>query len=105
MNKPFDITDLRAILQATLSELQDKDNPGDIARARAISEVSGRVIDTVRMEIDYLRATGAKRGSGFIPHVEQPALEPENLLTLPTANGIKTVEKLNGGSVTTHRMR
>lgn len=53
------IEDLREHLFATLDALRDKDNPMDVDRARAVSEVAKQVIDSAKVEVDYLKATGA----------------------------------------------
>lgn len=44
----------------------------DVDRARVVSQVAGALIDSARVEVDFLRATGASRGTGFI---EAPKLE------------------------------
>jgi hypothetical protein len=66
------ITTVRDHLLATLAELRDKTAPMDVARARAIAEVAGVLVDTARVEIDYLRAVGGKQaqfleGQGGLP--------------------------------------
>lgn len=67
---PNNIDDLRDHLFDTLKALKDEKNPMDVSRAKAISEVAGRIIDTAKVENDHLKLTGAT-GSGFIP-VEPP---------------------------------
>lgn len=69
------IVDLRNHLFATLEALQDKDNPMDIERARAVADVAKVVVESAKVEVDHLKVTGAARGSGFIPEAEdKPAL-------------------------------
>ena len=58
--------DLRNHLFATLEALQDEENPMDIARARAISEVAGKLIDSAKVEVEFIRATDALHGSTFL---------------------------------------
>lgn len=70
--------DLRNHLFAALEGLADKDNPLDIERAKAISEVSKTVIDSARVEVQFMKlrndAIGAnKPQSPFIEN--RPALE------------------------------
>ena len=69
------LEDLREHLFETLQALRDKEQPMDIARARAISEVAQTVINSAKAEVDYVRAT-EKRGSlpVFEPGVARPAL-------------------------------
>lgn len=64
------IEDLRNHLFATLEALQDEEKPMDLARAKAISEVAQTVINSAKVEVQFLQATGARQGSGFIP--EEP---------------------------------
>ena len=69
------IEDLRNHLFATIEALLDEDEPLDIARANAVANVAGRVIDSAKVEVDFLKVTGALQGSGFIPEEpRKPAL-------------------------------
>jgi len=38
----------------------------DIDRAKAVSEVASQIIQSAKVEVDYLRVTGAAEGTGFI---------------------------------------
>ncbi len=38
----------------------------DIARARAVAEVAGKLIESAKVEVDFIRATGRVVGSQFI---------------------------------------
>lgn len=60
------IETLRDHLFATLAALRDKENPMDVDRAKAIADVAGRVIETAKVEVQYMDVSGAT-GSGFIP--------------------------------------
>lgn len=51
-----DITALRAHLFATLQGV--KDGSIDLDKARAVNEIGKTLVDTARVEVDYLRATG-----------------------------------------------
>jgi len=55
-----DINELRRHLFETLAALKDKDNPMDIDRAKAVSEVSQTIINSAKLEVEYAKATGAK---------------------------------------------
>lgn len=66
MTTTNDITELRGHLFDTLRALKDKDKPLEIERARAVSDVAQTIINTVKVEVDFVKATGHK-GSGFIP--------------------------------------
>jgi len=93
-----DINTLRDHLFATLNALQDKDAPMEIERARAISDVAQTIINTAKVEIDHMKLIGGTNGSGFIP------LAQKGKQSIPTGHGVKLVEKVAGGEITTHRM-
>ena len=85
MNEPKTkntLADLRNHLFATLEALQDRDSGMDVARARAICDVSGRIIDSAKVEVDYLKATGQDRSqflqlpsdhANQVPRIDGPA--------------------------------
>ena len=58
MNGKQNIDDLRDHLFATLEALRDKQNPMDIDRARAVSEVAKTIIDSAKVEVEYMRLNG-----------------------------------------------
>lgn len=64
------IEDLRNHLFETIERLKDDDEPMDLERAKTISGVAQTVINSAKVEVDYLKTTGAVSGSGFIP--EEP---------------------------------
>lgn len=59
------IDDLRSALFAALDGLTDKQNPMDIERAKAVSEVAQTIINSAKVEVEYAKATGAS-GSTFL---------------------------------------
>lgn len=61
------IEDLRNHLFATLEALQDPDKPMEIERARAIADVAKVVVDSAKVEVEYVKATGNAVSSGFLP--------------------------------------
>jgi len=72
------IEDLRDHLFETLEALKDPDKPMEIDRAKAIADVAKEIIQSAKVEVDFLRVTGAMNGSGFIPSDRQlPAARPE----------------------------
>lgn len=96
------IADLRGHLFAALRGLADKDAPMDIERAKAISEVAQAVINSAKVEVDYMRVAGGN-GSGFLGHDGKAAPATE---TTRTVTGMKIVTKLpDGRTETTHRLR
>lgn len=52
------ITELRTHLFATIRALRDKESPMDLERAKTISEVAKTVIDSAKVEVEYIKATG-----------------------------------------------
>lgn len=71
------IEDLRNHLFATLEALHDEEKPMDIQRAKAISEVAQTIINSAKVEVDFIEATGGTSGSGFIPErPRETALPP-----------------------------
>jgi len=65
------IEDLRNHLFETIEALKDPDKPMDLERARAVADVSKVIIDSAKVEVDFLRVTGQAKGSGFIPEERQ----------------------------------
>lgn len=61
------IEDLRDHLFATLEALQDAENPMEVDRAKAISEVAGKLIDSGKLEVQFLDVVGGVKGTDFIP--------------------------------------
>ena len=67
------ITDLREHLFAQLERLGDEALDGDgikreVERSKAIQGVASTIIDSARVEVDYLRTTGQEKGTDFLPH-------------------------------------
>ena len=87
-----DINQLREIMFDTLRSLKDKNQPLDVERAKAISNAAQVIINSVKVEIDYLKVSGAT-GTQFIPDSSgetvaviaspAPAVKP-SLADLPT---------------------
>jgi hypothetical protein len=54
------ITDLRNHLFATIEGLMDEENPMDIDRAKAVAEVASVIVQSAKIEVDFIRATGGE---------------------------------------------
>jgi hypothetical protein len=78
------IEDLRNHLFETIEALKDEDKPMDLARARTIADVSRVLIDSAKVEVDFLKVTGGLRSTGFLPEEkdETPA-RPQLAAGLP----------------------
>lgn len=86
------ISQLRQHLLDTLSDLRNREQPMEPDRARAVAQVASVLVDTAKVEVDYLRATGQQK-AGFLeepPTVTTPVLS--NGLPFP-ANGISSVTR------------
>lgn len=59
------IEDLRNHLFATLESLRDEEKPMEIERAKAIADVARVIVDSAKVEVNFIEATG-EAGSGFI---------------------------------------
>lgn len=60
MSSPH-IDTMRQHLMDTLASLRDRENPMEPDRARAIAQVAGVLVDSAKVEVDYIRAAGADR--------------------------------------------
>ena len=67
--------DLRNHLFETLEALKDEEKPMDLDRARAIADVSRVIVDSAKVEVNFLNVTGALRSTDFLEdNTERPAL-------------------------------
>lgn len=60
------IEDLRNHLFSTIESLMDEDKPMDLDRAKAIAEVAQTIINSAKVEVDFMNKVGGA-GTGFIP--------------------------------------
>lgn len=101
-----DITNLRNVLFETLDALRNKENPLDIERAKMINETAQTIINSAKVEVDFIRATGSAGATQFLS-TPKPALEGKTedgdstKATTATATGIAKRD----GNVTVHKMR
>jgi hypothetical protein len=56
----------------TLDDLRDRENPLEVDRAKAIAQVAGVLVDTAKVEIDYLKVTGGQKSEFIEPAQELP---------------------------------
>lgn len=70
------IEDLRDHLFEMLENLKDKDAKIDIDRYRLGNSIAHSLINSAKVEVEYIKATGAVNGTGFIPNgPRKPAIE------------------------------
>lgn len=77
MSNPH-IDQVRQALLDTLADLRNKESPMDIERAKAVATVSSVLVDTAKVENEYLKITGQDR-SNFL---EQPLDSVSNVARL-----------------------
>lgn len=68
------ITQMRQHLMDTLASLRDRENPMEPDRARAVAQVASVLVDTAKVEIDYIKAVGADRSDFLEVAPTAPAL-------------------------------
>ena len=66
------ITDLRSVLFEALQGI--KAGTMDIDKARAINEISKTIVDTAKVEVEFIKATGGAKSSFLAPAQDMPAL-------------------------------
>jgi len=66
------ISELRSELLGTLRDLRNRNNPMEPDRARAVAQVASVIVDTARVEVDYIKVTG-QDSSSFIDGLKSPA--------------------------------
>ena len=66
------IEDLRNHLFETLEALKDKDAPMQIERALAVAEVAQVIVNSAKVECEFVKLNGG-HGSGFIPLLAEDA--------------------------------
>lgn len=76
------IDQVRQSLLDTLADLRNRENPMDIERAKAVAQVASVLVDTAKVENEYLKITGQDRSNfleqpveveGGIPRIDGPA--------------------------------
>ena len=83
------ISDVRQSLLDTLKDLRDTSKPLDVERAKAIANVASVIVDSARVEVQYLQVTG-QRGGEFFGHSTPPALaQPESSNNAPRTRWVK----------------
>lgn len=78
MTTKNDITELRDILFDTIRQLKDKDSAMDIERAGAINNTAQTIINTAKLEVDYIRTTGAMTETNFLPKQQVKPITPQS---------------------------
>jgi len=77
------IDQVRQSLLDTLKDLRCKDQPMDIERAKAVAQVASVLVDTAKVENDYLKITGQDRSNFLETQIEKDGM-PQ--ITAPAAH-------------------
>lgn len=85
------ITELRQQLLDTLKDLRNRENPMEPDRARAVAQVAAVLVDSAKVEVDYIKATGSDR-SDFIEPPPQITTDSSGA-GLPLPNGITSITR------------
>jgi hypothetical protein len=100
---------MRKHLMDTLADLRNRETPMEVDRARAIAQVASALIDSARVEVEFLKVTGvdANPQTGFFaPRLPGGSWDPQQTgVTPPTTP--TTVKQLPKGvlGVTKHVAR
>lgn len=87
-----DIVALRQQLFASINRLATgQSDPKEIERAKAIADTAQVIINSAKVEVDFVKAAGGKGGSGFIP-LQAPA------------TGNQVIEQRPGVTVRRHKL-
>jgi hypothetical protein len=110
-----DIQALRSHLFDTLTALQDKENPMDIERAKAVCQVGTVIIDSAKAEIDFARVNGSVDTVFFhkpstVPQLSNQESPAEVTQNKPQVHPLEGFASKHGhvtvdGNVTTHRIK
>lgn len=74
------INQVRQSLLDTLADLRNRESSMDIERAKAVAQVAGVLVDTARVENEYLKITGQDK-SNFLETT------PDDVLGIPHSDG------------------
>lgn len=66
------IDQVRQHLMQTLADLRNREQPMEVDRARAVAQVASVLVDTAKVEVEYLKLSG--EGSRFLGGEDQDDL-------------------------------
>lgn len=66
------MTQLRQSLMDTLADLRNRETPMDLDRARTVATVASVLVDTAKVENEYLKITGQDRSEFLEAPVDNP---------------------------------
>ena len=77
------INQVRQALLETLADLRNRETPMDIERAKAVAQVAGVLVDTAKVENEYLKITGNENSNFLAQPDEAPGV---HRIGAPTAH-------------------
>jgi hypothetical protein len=83
--------DLRDHLFATLEALRDDENPMEPARAKAINQTAQTLINTGKMEVAFIDATGVVPAGRFFAGIDAGEPNDRPALTAASTRGQKSL--------------
>lgn len=83
------INDLRSHLFETLAALKNKETPMDLDRAQAVADVAKVIIESAKVEVSFLKVTGATQSTGFLPAAEERTAPAPVAKQLPAQRAIE----------------
>ena len=89
MSSTPNITELRTQLLATLADLRNREQPMEPDRARAVAQVAAVLVDSAKVEVEFLRATHGTDSSFLNTSEPGPVDHPEGA----AGNGITSVRR------------
>lgn len=68
------IDQVRQSLLDTLADLRNREQPMDIERAKAVAQVASVLVDTAKVENEYLKITGQDKSNFLetVPRIDGP---------------------------------
>jgi hypothetical protein len=69
--------DLRNHLFAALEGLADEEKPLDLERAKAIADVGKVLVESAKVEVAFLKVTGATKSTNFLPDATEEPTTPK----------------------------
>jgi hypothetical protein len=102
MSEKKHISDVRTALFKVLDGLMDKESPMDLERARAVNETAQVIINSAKVEVDFLKVV---HGDGEAPFLANPEGTPAPQSALPTPETARTRDPLASGPAPGHPWR
>lgn len=87
MSNPH-INQVRQSLLDTLADLRNKEAPMDIERAKAVATVASVLVDTAKVENEYLKITGQDRSNFIEAHADDAPRLATNASPFPSVAGV-----------------